>query len=157
MTSVNPVLSEEHLRQIIDQYSEKGVKIPQFSQDTVEALYAFGFGFYQHGKFDQAVHFFRFLTLIDFNQRKHWMGLGASYQMLKDYARAIQCFGYAAMLNPSDPYAHFHAAECFLSLKETEKAKEALKSAETVAKKAPKKHETLLARIALLKPRRKSS
>lgn len=124
---------------------------PQFSQDAIEALYASGFSLYESGKYVNAVHFFRFLTLIDMNTRKHWMGLGASHQMLKEYENALQSFGYAALLNENDPYAHFHAAECFFALKQTDQGEQALASAETVALRQQKQYETLLARISLIK------
>ncbi len=149
--------TEESLRKLIDKHMHTEKQPPEFSRETIEALYAFAFGFYQNGKFDQAIHFFRFLTLIDIHTRKHWMGLGSSYQMDKQYERALQCFGYAAVISPDDPYAHFYAAECFLSLNKKEKALKALKSAEKLAKHSPNDHASILTKIALMKPKRKSS
>lgn len=149
--------TEESLRELIDKHMHKENQPPGFSQETVGALYAFGYGFYQNGKFDKSIHFFRFLTLIDMHTRKHWMGLGASYQMDKQYERALQCFGYAAILNPNDLYAHFYAAECFLSLNQKEEANKALNSAEKLGKHSPNDNASILSKIALMKPRRKSS
>jgi type III secretion system low calcium response chaperone LcrH/SycD len=156
MTTANSSFSEDALSELIAAYTKEGKPLPHFSEDTVEALYSFGYGFYQHAKFDKAIHFFRFLTLIDTQNPKHWMGLGASLQMVKDYHKAIQCFGYAALLNPSNPYPPFHAAECFLSLEENEKAIEVFKAAELAANQSPNQYQTLLTRIALMHPGRKT-
>ena len=125
------------------------------SQDTIEAFYAFGHALYEGGKYENAMHFFRFLTLVDSQNRKHWMGLGAAYQMLKEYERALQCYGFAALQNEKDPKAHFHAAECFFSLNQAENGAEALNSARLVALKQPKKFNDLLTRIAIMLERNK--
>jgi len=123
----------------------------EVSKDAIELLYAFGHGFYQSGNYKKAMHFFRYLTLLESSCQKHWMGLGASYQMLKQYERALQCYGQAAILDESDPHVHWHAAECFLEIKQFNYASQALNSAETIAKQHPFAHQTLIARIQLTK------
>lgn len=142
---------EDYLTAIIDQYSKEGKELPTFSHDTAEALYAFAYGFYENGIYDKAVHFFRFLTLMQMNNKKYWMGLGASYHMLKDYECALQCYGYAAFLDENDPYVHLHAAECFFALDEITQGQQALSSAETLASSQPKEGKKLLSRIKLMK------
>lgn len=72
--------------------------------------------------------------------------------MQKQYERALQCYGQAALLDEKDPYTHWHAAECFLSIKNYEQANEALTSAELTAKRFPKKYKALLDRLQLMKP-----
>lgn len=126
-------------------------KLPEtLSQDAIDALYAFGFTFYEGGQYEKAMHFFRILTLVDIDSRKNWMGLGASYQMLGEHAKALESFGCAATLDPKDPMAHLHAAECFRALGLEEQAKDALESAEAAAKMDASRHKTLLARLALM-------
>lgn len=149
-------LNESSLRELIEKYSKEGKPLPEFSQNTIEALYSFGYGFYQNAKYDQSAHFFRFLTLIDGNNPNHWMGLGAALQMSKEYHHAIQCFGYAAVLNPENPLAPFHAGECFLSLGEDQNAMEVFKAAELVANKNPSKYKKILTRISLMRSGRNS-
>ncbi|ADI38323.1 SycD/LcrH family type III secretion system chaperone [Waddlia chondrophila] len=149
-------LSEAALRDLISRYEKDGKPIPEFSRDTIEALYSFGYGFYQSAKYDQSIHFFRFLTLVDSNTSKHWMGLGAALQMSKQYHHAIQCFGYAAVLTPGNPLAPFHAAECFLSLGEHDRAAAVFDAAERIAKEKPHHYQKLLTRISLMHPGRKA-
>ena len=74
--------------------------------------------------------------------------------MEKDYKRAAESYAYAALLDEGNPKAHFHASECFSSLEHKDAAKEALKSAEKVAKRQPTKHKTLLGKIKLIKQKR---
>lgn len=124
---------------------------PILSKDAIEALYSFGYGSYGSGNYEKAMHFFRFLTLLDVENRKHWMGLGASYQMLKENKRALECYAHAALLNPSDPFVPWHAAECFSAIEQPEQAREALSCAEEIAKEKPAKYKVLLERIKLIK------
>ncbi len=150
-------IDKNTLQSLIDRFSKEGNEIPSFSQETIEAFYSLGYGYYQNGKYEQAIHFFRFLTLIDTENPKHWMGLGAALQMIKQYHHAIQCFGYAAVLNPKNPYAPFHAAECYLSLGEENNAAEVFDAAVEVANKNPAQYKTILTRITLMNPRRPSN
>lgn len=146
-------LDGESLEQAVQRLLISGneIALPHLSKDGIEALYAFAYGFYESGHYEKAMHFFRFLTLIEIGNRKHWMGLGASYQMLKQYERALQCYGQAALLDPLDPMSHWHAAECFLSIQNHEFAKEALNSATLAAKRNPGKYRALLDRLDLLR------
>lgn len=121
------------------------------SPEAIESLYAFAHGYYQNGKYEEATRFFRFLTAIDTNTRKHWMGLAASFQLQKEFAKALQAYGYAGLLNSDDPLAPFHAAECMFSLGEKERALETLQVAENLARNHPKQYENLLIRIDLIK------
>jgi len=142
---------EEAIQRTLENHAENHQDLPEFSGDFIETFYSFAYGYYQSGKYETAIHFFRLLTLIDPDKRKHWMGLGASYQMIKGYERALQCYGYAAILDENDPYTHWHAAECFIALNQPEQAKLALTSTELVAKRHSKQDKKLLARLKLVK------
>lgn len=94
------------------------------------------YGLYRNGKYADARDFFRFLTIADTHDRKHWMGLGACYQMLNEYQPAIECYSVAAVQNPDDPYVHFYAAECIYCSGNLDLAIKTLESALTVGKKS---------------------
>ena len=146
---------EKAMQSFIETFSGDKGEIPKLTPETLEAFYGFGYGLYESGQYENAMHYFRFLTLTDTQNRKHWMGLGASYQMLKEYERALQCYGYAALLDENDPNAHFHAAECFFANNQVEPGNQALSSAKTVALREPEKYRALLARIELINERKK--
>lgn len=103
--------------------------VTPFSKDAEKALYAIAFDNYNNGHYDQSLQLFKLLTWQNKQHRDGWMGFAASSQMLKQYEQAIGAFGYAAILDPLDPYAHFHAAECYFAINNIEKALQALESA----------------------------
>ncbi|MGA8164497.1 MAG: SycD/LcrH family type III secretion system chaperone [Waddliaceae bacterium] len=149
--SYAPSQDNASLSSLIEQYEDEKKELPELSEESTETLYAFGFGFYENGKYEKAVQFFRFLTLVNPGKKKYWMGLGASYHMLKDEQCALQCYGAAAILDRNDPYVHLHAAECLFSLGEKKLGCKALHSAETAAEGQTKQDKALLSRIALMK------
>jgi len=132
-----------------DLIKEKNAKIPVLSEDSVETLYSTGYELYRNGKYEDAKAFFKMLTLMDPSIRRNWMGLGACQQMLKEFESAINSYGIAAVINPDDPYVHWHAADCFLQKGEREKAIATLSSAITAAKQC-QEHLSLVSKLELL-------
>lgn len=102
-------------------------------EETKETLYFGGHTLYQNGKYKEATHYFRFLSEIQPSEKKNWMGLGASYQMQKEYKLAIQSYAVAATIDPKDPNIHMHAAECCFALRRPKEAYSALNQAEELA------------------------
>lgn len=132
MTATQNLISD--FNAFLDEHSENGNAFPSFSSENLSALYAMGFELYRNGKYEEAKAFFHLLTLEDSFERKFWMGLAACYQMLKDYPKAIECYSAAAVQDSSDPYVHWHAADCFFFSGDLTKAREALESALITAK-----------------------
>lgn len=129
------------IHQIIDLLRQtenaEASSIPQLSEEDTTHLYNIAFQLYRNGKYEDAKHFFHFLTLSCPFDRRFWLGFGACQQMLKDYQAAIECYSVAAIQDPQDPYTHWHAAECFLASGQKEKGLAALHSALTVARQQP--------------------
>ena len=92
----------------------------------LEAVYSLAFGYYQTGKFDEALKLFQFLVLFDHLNKKYWIGLGAVQQVLKDYQNAVVSYGYGSFLDLKDPKPQYHAAECFLALGDKRSAASAI-------------------------------
>ncbi len=107
------------------------------SEDSVEMLYQLGYELYRNGKYSDAEDCFKLLSGHRLEDRRAWMGLGATYQMQKKHAEAIECYSIAALQEPNDPYVHWHAAQCLHAVKNPIKALEALRSALHVAKADP--------------------
>lgn len=128
---------------------ENGRSPLPFCADSLKALYGIAYELYRNGKYEEAKDVFRFLTLADSFERKHWLGLAACFQMKKNYAEAIECYSTAAIQDPSDPYVHWHAADCFFHLGNHTKAKEALESA-TITAKGNQAHAALIPKLELL-------
>lgn len=109
----------------------------QFSDETLEGMYSFAYSYYEHGWYSHAENLFRLLVALRIRNYKYWKGLGATLQMLKKYAEAVEAYSWAALNEKtlSDPYPHFHAAECFLTMGDPLKGLKALYSARAIAKR----------------------
>jgi type III secretion system low calcium response chaperone LcrH/SycD len=116
---------------------------------TTKQLYALAYRYYESRHYREAVHFFRVLCAMDCDDPKHWLGLGAAYQMLKDYDEALPAYGLAAVLDQTNPQVHLHAADCFIALKRIPDARNALALADQHLKQA--NDQELRSLLALLK------
>lgn len=139
-----------YLHELLGKASSMNEPAPQYPEETINSLYAMAYRFYENGKYEDSVQFFRFLTSLAAYDSKNWTGLGASYQMLKQHEQALQGYAIAAMLNKSDPIPHLHAAECFFALKQIPKGMKALNSAEEIIDNR-EQYEYLLSRVSLLR------
>lgn len=115
------------------------------------AAYSYAFSLYQGGNYTQATTLFSELVLLNPFDEKLWRGLASSRQMSQEYEAALQAWALVALLQESDPLPHFHAAECYLSLHDTEEAMKALDVAEMRAQNAPETYRELNDQIALLR------
>lgn len=125
-------------------------RLPRLSKPATEELYRRGYAYYENANYKNARHLFTFLTTIEPFIRKHWLGFGATLQMLKDYSEALKAYGYAALLDESDPMPHVYAAECFYELKDLTQAVTALESAIALAKQE-NPHHPLIKQLMSLK------
>jgi type III secretion system low calcium response chaperone LcrH/SycD len=134
----------------LDQETRSSFELGGLSPASLKTLYGFAYRFYRDGHYDKARDFFRFLVLIQSEDKKHWMGLGGAEQMCENYSPALQAYAFATVLDPTDPMPHFHAAECYARLEQWEQAHKALAACEhyipDTAKSRP-----LLARIHLMR------
>lgn len=114
--------------------------------EAAKQLYAMAYRYYEGRHYKEAVQFFRVLCSIDCDTQKHWLGLGASLQMMHDYTEALSAYGMAAILDRKTPEAHLYAAECFIALKRIPDAKNALTMAsESLLKSKDSELRSLLA------------
>ena len=121
--------SEEDLKELTEAFITKGGTLKDvrgMSDKDMEAIYTLGHGFYNSGKYEDALNAFKFLTFYDHLEKRWWMGLGATRQMMEDFEGAVMAYSYTAMLNVEDPLPHLHAAECLLALEKYEEADSAL-------------------------------
>jgi type III secretion system low calcium response chaperone LcrH/SycD len=108
----------------------------KFDDETIEGIYSFAYSYYENAWYSHAENLFRLLVSLRIRSSRYWKGLGATLQMLKKYDEAIEAYSWAAITDESisDPYPHFHAAECFHTMGEYKRGLKALYSAKTIAK-----------------------
>ena len=112
-----------------------------------EPFYADAFAQYESGRFEDAIEAFRLLCFQYPLEGKYWFGLAASLQEGKQYNDALQAWAVASVIKQTDPYPHFHAAECYFSLQNLDEALMALDAASEHAGQ----NEDLQEKIALLR------
>lgn len=98
--------------------------------EELERFYAYGFAQYGSGNWSEAADVFRVLCTRKPLESRFWFALGATLQEAGSYQEALNSWAMAALLKKEDPYPHFHAAECALSLQNREDAAKALAESE---------------------------
>lgn len=93
------------------------------SSDTMQEIYKLAFDFYHHGKLNDAESLFRFLCIYDFYNPEYAIGLGAVYQLKKNYAKAIDFYALAYSLSKNDYRPMFYAGQCNLLLRKEAQAR----------------------------------
>jgi len=105
-------------------------KREDISEEAIEQFYTFAYAQYMFGHTAESRQVFQLLCARRPLESRFWFGLGASCQELKEYEAALRAWAMAALTKKSDPYPHFHAAECAFSLGQQEDAQKALREAE---------------------------
>lgn len=103
---------------------------PTISAEEIEQFYAFGFAQYGSGNWNKAADAFRVLCTRRPLEPRFWFALGATLQEAGSYQDALHSWAMAALLKKEDPYPHFHAAECCVSLQMLKDAAKALRESE---------------------------
>lgn len=97
-----------------------------------EMFYAHAFAHYQAGRTKDAAEVFHILCARFPLEARFWFGLASSCQESADYEIALHAWAMSALLDPKNPYPHFHAAECSTSLQCKRDALLALETAKTL-------------------------
>ncbi len=124
--------------------------IKSWNAEEQKMLYTSAFTFYQQKSFEQSQNLFLQLCMTNPFEETFWRGLASSLQMLSRWKEALHAWCISALLSDHDPLPHFHAAECFFSLNDSEEASKAILQAEKRLDAHPDK-EGLQTKIGLLK------
>lgn len=119
------------------------------SDEEVEVFYSYAFSYYNSGHWNEAIEIFQLLCMRRPLEFRFWFGLGAVLQEQGAYVDALHAWAMAALLNQTNPYPHFHAAECYFSLSNDLDATKALTQA--AQRIATEENHPLAHKIALLK------
>ena len=126
-------LTEEKIAEAAKGFADMGTirELKGITDAEMEAIYSMGYSFYTTGRYEDALKVFRFLVLFDHLCQKYWIGLGAVYQVKKQYNDAIAAYGYASFLDLKNPKPQYFAAECFAALGDKANALSAITALET--------------------------
>jgi type III secretion system low calcium response chaperone LcrH/SycD len=113
------------------------------SDETMEAVYAQAYEFYQSGRLDDAESLFRWLCVYDFYNVDYVVGFGAVLQLKKNYAKALDVYGLAYAISRGEARILLYAGQCNLRLRRWAKARKCFQTiledaaaCETVSAKA---------------------
>lgn len=128
-------LSDKELEKLVLDFQRANVKpkdLYGFTDKEMEAIYTAAYNFFKSGKYENAKDLFTSLTLFNYEEQKYWMGLAATFHMLKNYDKAIEAYAFATFLNPMDPKPAFHACDCLIKKGDKANAIKALEAAITI-------------------------
>lgn len=121
------------------------------SQQEQNALYASAYTLYNDGNYETAAQLFTQLVLTAPFNHGFWRGLASSEQMRKEYNAALHAWCMVVLLNDKDPFPHFHAGECYLSLNNPAEAMRAFNAAEKLLNPELEAERKLADKIKILK------
>lgn len=128
--SIDQSILKKALRKIGKTMEDKGMLPPaDFNGEDISLLYSLGFNLYDQGDYEQAKTIFQRLVVARPHEKKFWMALGASFQMLELYEDALTAWAMTSFLQDEDPLPHFHAAECLLCIGKYDEVHKALDDA----------------------------
>jgi len=134
--------NEEEMMTVDNQPLEaKEAVLKTISLEKKQELHHMAYVYYQNKYYAEADAFFRLLLQIDPQNISYLQGLGASLKMQQNYAEAAYCYIEALKqpLQEIDPYLYVHLSDCYLALKEFDKAFAILKEAKKRAKQVNNK------------------
>ena len=146
-------MADEMLKQI-QAMATDGLTIANtkgISREQLESVYAVGLNYYTTGRTEEAKKIFGFLVLFDHLNAKYWMGMGAVLQVGREFERASKCYAMSAFLDIRNPKPQYHAAECFLAMKDKANAESAIAAVETYADVKTERGREYLAKARQLK------
>lgn len=93
-------------------------------QETLDNLYSCAWNLYQRYKLEEANVLFQYLCLLRPLNKDYQMGLAATYQLKKQYHRAIEVYMTAAALADNDYRPLLQLGYCHLMIKKNVQARE---------------------------------
>lgn len=104
----------------------------------LETMYKVAFSRFNSALYEDALLIFRHLCLLDHNNYRYFLGLGATQAEMQHYAQAAATLAHAIKLERDDPRASIAMGGCFIELRQMALAKQALSEAIKRAEKTKK-------------------
>jgi type III secretion system low calcium response chaperone LcrH/SycD len=126
-------LSDPFLQEVFSSLGITPEEKKAMSEEEQEEMYGSAYDYYSIGRYSEAECLFVQLLLSHPYEPRFWRGLASSRQMQQRFKEALHAWCLVALLEETDAFAHYHAAECMASLGEKEEAMKALAMAESLA------------------------
>lgn len=86
------------------------------TEQEMEAFYKEGLTAYEARNLPLACEVFHWLAFFNPFRKRTWLGLGASYQLSKEWLKALHAYAVASLLDLEDPTPHYYAYGCYDAL-----------------------------------------
>lgn len=97
-------------------------EIFDYDEKTMHAFYEVAYGLFQKQAYKEAADAFFFLSNLNPYIPTFWLGLGMSEHLNHHYDSAIMAYNMAILTDPTNPLPHYHAAACYLAVKDASNA-----------------------------------
>lgn len=108
-----------------------------FDDNTIEAIYAYGYRLYQAARYQDAGCIFQFLCSIEGADPRFYLGVGACLHRLEKYETAAFFYEVAAQLDTENPMPLYYASDCRIKEGSLAMAKSHLEQVMNLGKKHP--------------------
>lgn len=125
MTQKSVEITAKEMEQMILMVMNGGATLKEvhgISDDAMENIYAHAYQYYQNGKLHEAERFFKFLCMYDLKNPDYFIGLGAVYQLKKNYLKACDIYSLAYVLAENNFLPVFFSGQCQLLMGNIAKA-----------------------------------
>lgn len=89
-----------------------------YTKDTYENIYAYGYNFFTAGQFDKAKDIFKILMILDPQNVKGFIALGGCFQKLEQFEAAMNVYRSATYIDHSNPVLSMNLGLCHMNLDE---------------------------------------
>lgn len=103
----------------------------------MEALFAAASSYLRSSDPIEAADAFRFLTFLNPDDARYWMGLGQGLRAAEQFTESIEAYSMAALKADEDPRPHYHWATCLLALDRGVEARDRLLLAQDYCQSKP--------------------
>ncbi|NGX60903.1 MAG: Chaperone protein IpgC [Chlamydiae bacterium] len=137
---------------VLEKMNEKGMSLKEatgVSEESLEEMYALAYGYYNQGKFEEAVSLFKFLSIASPDTYRYVLGMAASFHQLKSYKEAATGFYLALNLEPN-PFAGYYLLDAFLKQDLFDEAREFIDLLLELCEEQPG-YEEIQGRVELIK------
>ncbi len=115
-----------HIQHHLKEMGLEKTEIRPLPSEEVFDLYRNGFRLYEMKNYEEALTIFKRLVLSYPLHKECWQAFAGALQMTGRFQEATSAWAVIALLDPQDPYPHFHVTECYIALGKTEEAQKAL-------------------------------
>ena len=109
----------------------------ELTKEDIDVFYVQARNNYSEKRYEDALDCFAGMALLDYSDKRGWMGSGVCLEILQRYEKALGCYACAFQLDEKNPLPAFYSVDCHLKLNQTENALDALEKVISLSANKP--------------------